>query len=167
MNGQFDSLSGLRTCNEAEELIQHLLREDERRWVPVAPGAWFYPMSFDVRHGAWHSVFRVAPSAQLPAHYHLGRVVGCTLRGRWRYRERDWEHRPGSYILEVPGDMHTFEVVGDETVELFVVNEGSFLSVDDTGKVTSITDAMLRLKQARHHYQTVGLGVDVIDALIR
>lgn len=82
-------------------------------------------MAFDVRNGVWHSVFRVAPGAQLPTHYHLGRVVGCTLRGRWHYRERDWEHRPGSYLLEVPGDSHTFEVIGEETVELFTVNEGA------------------------------------------
>ncbi|CPI09520.1 2%2C4'-dihydroxyacetophenone dioxygenase [Bordetella pertussis] len=159
--------TGLAARNEAPELIRALDRDDERCWVPLAPGAWFYPMAFDVRNGVWHSVFRVAPGAQLPTHYHLGRVVGCTLRGRWHYRERDWEHRPGSYLLEVPGASHTFEVIGEETVELFTVNEGGFLLLDERGDVTGITDVLLRLEQARAHYERVGLGRAAIDSLIR
>lgn len=159
--------TGLAARNEAPELIRALDRDDERCWVPLAPGAWFYPMAFDVRNGVWHSVFRVAPGAQLPTHYHLGRVVGCTLRGRWHYRERDWEHRPGSYLLEVPGDSRTFEVIGEETVELFTVNEGGFLLLDERGDVTGITDVLLRLEQARAHYERVGLGRAAIDSLIR
>jgi 2,4'-dihydroxyacetophenone dioxygenase len=159
--------TGLTARNEAPELIRALDRDDERCWVPLVPGAWFYPFAFDVRHGAWHTVFRVQPGAPLPTHYHLGRVVGCTLRGRWRYRERDWEHQPGSYLLEVPGDSHTFEVIGDETVELFTINEGGFLLLDPDGDVIGITDVLTRLEQAREHYEQVGLGRAVIDSLIR
>ncbi|WP_353147496.1 2,4'-dihydroxyacetophenone dioxygenase family protein [Pollutimonas bauzanensis] len=164
---QARALPPLVARNEATELIQHFHREDERRWVPLMEGASFYPFSFDVQHSAWHGVFRVQPGANIPAHYHGGRVVGCTLRGRWRYRGRDWVHAPGSYLLEVPGDMHTFEVVGDEVVELFVMNEGSLLAVDEAGAVTAIADVIVRLEQTRKHYSEQGFEPEVIEALIR
>ncbi|CPL30621.1 Uncharacterised protein [Bordetella pertussis] len=67
----------------------------------------------------------------------------------------------------MPGDSHTFEVIGEETVELFTVNEGGFLLLDERGDVTGITDVLLRLEQARAHYERVGLGRAAIDSLIR
>ena len=33
--------TGLAARNEAPELIRALDRDDERCWVPLAPGAWF------------------------------------------------------------------------------------------------------------------------------
>ena len=161
------SPSTLTVRNEVPEIIRHYEREDSRRWVPVAPGASFYPYLFDVSHGAWHIVFRVAHGAQLPRHYHTSRVVGCTLAGSWRYKERDWVHKPGSYLLEVPGDMHTFETVSSEDAELFVMNEGSLLSVDDEGQIISVADVTVRLQQAREHYQRAGLDPALIDSIVR
>jgi len=161
------SMPPLHTRNELPEIIRHYERNDPRRWVPLTPGASFFPYLFDVSHGAWHVVFRVAHGAQIPRHYHTGRVVGCTLAGQWRYKERDWVHKAGSYLLEVPGDMHTFETVSKEDAELFVMNEGSILSVDDDGQVIAVADVTVRLGQARAHYRGQGLDLELIDSLVR
>ena len=40
-------------------------------------------------------------------HRHRGTVVAMTLKGSWGYLEYDWVARPGSYILESPGVIHT------------------------------------------------------------
>lgn len=116
--------TGLAARNEAPELIRALDRDDERCWVPLAPA----PGSTDgIRCAQRRVAQRLSRGAGRAAADALPSGAGGRLyaAGRWHYRERDWEHRPGSYLLEVPGDSHTFEVIGEETVELFTVNEGA------------------------------------------
>lgn len=149
------------------ELMQHFQRDDERRWVPLVDGAHFYPFCFDVTHSAWHIILRGQPGLLMPAHYHTSRVVVCTLRGKWKYVERDWVHEAGSYLLEAPGDIHSFMVASDEPVELFTVNEGANISLDDNGNVIGYSDVLVRLDQARRHYAAQGFPAEEIDNLIR
>ena len=152
----------------APELMSNYHPGDSWRWVPISTGVDFYPFCFDITHSAWHIILRVQPGMRLPAHYHTSRVIVCTLRGAWRYVERDWVHSPGSYLLEAPGDIHTFECVSDaEPAELFVVNEGANLSFDSQGVVCGYTDVLVRLRQAREHYRNCGQPDSLIEGLIR
>lgn len=151
----------------AEELMVACLRDEQWRWVPIADGIDFYPLCFDVTHSAWHIILRVQPGVVMLPHYHTSRVVVCTLRGKWRYLERDWVHEPGSYLLEAPGDVHTFATVSSEPVELFTINEGANINLDAEGRIVGYTDVLVRLDQAKRHYAAMGQGPDVIERLIR
>jgi 2,4'-dihydroxyacetophenone dioxygenase len=149
------------------ELMRHFRTEDERRWVPLIDGAHFYPFCFDITHSAWHIILRCQPGLRMAAHYHTSRVLVSTLRGKWKYVERDWVHEPGSYLLESPGDVHSFMTVSDVPVELFTMNEGANLSLDAAGNVIGYTDVLVRLDQARRHYKAQGFPADEIDQLVR
>jgi hypothetical protein len=149
------------------ELIRHFHSSDERRWVPLVEGAHFYPFCFDVTHGAWHIIFRGQPGLRVAAHYHTSPVMVCTLRGKWKYVERDWVHEAGSYLREAPGDVHSFMTASDEPVELFTINEGANISLNDAGEVIGYADVLVRLDQARRHYAAQGFPPEEIDRLIR
>lgn len=152
----------------APEVTRHMDREDDRYWVPnETPGVALFPFLFDLTHSAWHMVLRAAPGTVMPRHYHTSRVIVHTLKGRWHYIERDWVQEPGSYLLETPGDVHTFAVVGDEPVELFIINEGANIFVDKDNGITGYADVLVRLGQARRHYADQGLDVSIINGLLR
>ena len=45
------------------------------------------------------------------------------IKGEWRYLERDWVARPGTYVFEPPGDIHTLMNTGEEEmVTLFSIH---------------------------------------------
>ena len=85
--------TGLAARNEAPELIRALDRDDERCWVPLAPGAWFYPMAFDcaTARGTASFAWRRAQLADTLPSGAGGRLYAA---GRWHYRERDWSTGP-------------------------------------------------------------------------
>lgn len=155
------------TVGAADEVTTHLDLSDPRYWVPTGPGALSYFHLFDVTHSAWHFRWRVSPGVILPRHYHTGRVIIYTISGQWRYLERDWIQKAGSHLVEAPGDLHTFAVVGDEAVELFGINEGANIIVDDKGKVIDYADVLVRLGQARRHFAENNLDQSLIDSIIR
>lgn len=48
-----------------------------------------------------------------------GSVIGFNLKWQWRYEERDWIAKPGTFIFEPPGDIHTLITEGEEVITLF------------------------------------------------
>lgn len=79
------------------------------------------------------------------------------MQGAWRYREHVWTARAGSYVWEPAGDVHTLEVIGDETtITLFVVH-GAIQYVDDEGSVVQQDDARSRAELYVQHCLREGI----------
>lgn len=154
-----------------DHFITHINLEDERLWVPYAPGVWFQPCSFNVTSGGFSVVLKGLPGSIVGTHYHVGIVHGYTLRGHWRYREHDWIAKPGTYIYEPAGEAHTLMITEDSPepmIATFIV-EGGLVYVDKEkgGAFVAYEDGFTLLELTRKYYREAGLDVRALDALIR
>ena len=132
---------------DRDALDQHI--EDERiPWIPQEEGRWFKPLHFMLQSGSWVNLVKMKPGRRIRRHIHAGGSVHAyVLRGSWRYVEHDWVARPGSYVHEPAGGVHTLEVVGEETmVTLFLVN-GVIQYLDDEGRVVQQDDLHSRRRE--------------------
>jgi len=166
---------GERLPNVADDLIVpnilkfgDAMHDDEKYWVPQAPGVWFRPMMFSVSQGYFVNLLRVRRSGILSRHRHTGPVHATTLKGSWHYLEHDWWATEGGYSYEPSGDIHTLEVPSgiDEMITLFHVT-GAYIYVDPDGNPIGIEDVFSKLKTAKDHYTKIGLGEDFVNQFIR
>ena len=150
------------------ELALQAIPDDERVWVPQAPGVWFRPLLLNTVTGSWCNLLRVRRSGVLSRHIHPSWVTGYVIRGAWRYLEHDWVAEEGGYVYEPPGETHTLVVPEDvaEMITLFQVN-GIMLYVDPDGNVSGYEDVFTKIAMCRAHYSAVGLGADYVDRFIR
>jgi quercetin dioxygenase-like cupin family protein len=111
------------------------------------------PLRFETRTGTIVAVLRSSEDTWLGKHRHRGPVTAVTLKGEMNYKELvfrtleemailivriryDWVARPGDYVVENPGSIHTLHMCKD--TEVLVTSTGSleFLNDDDTLKKT-------------------------------
>ncbi len=130
------------------EIAVAAIPDDERAWVPQAPGVWFRPLLLNTVTGGWCNLLRVRRAGVLSRHRHPQPVHGYVLKGRWRYLEHDWVATEGGYVYEAPGETHT-------------------LVVDPDGRCTGYDDVFTRIDRCRAHYASNGLGEGYIDQFIR
>jgi 2,4'-dihydroxyacetophenone dioxygenase len=142
--------------------------QDERLWVPQAPGIAFRPLLFSVSQGYFVNLLRVRRSGILSRHRHTGPVHAFTMEGRWHYLEHDWWAEEGGYSYEPSGDIHTLEVPDgvEEMITLFHAT-GAYVYVDPAGNPAGVEDVFSKLKSAKEHYEKVGLGKEFAERLIR
>jgi len=141
---------------------------DERLWVPLSPGRWSRPLCLNAAHGYWVHLLKVRGGGVISRHRHPAPVHGFVIKGSWRYLERDWVAKAGSYLYEPPGDIHTLVVDEDceEMITLFH-NTGAVIYCDEDGNATGTTDVFDRIKACREHFEAVGLGGDFVKQFIR
>ena len=144
-----------------------LTPDDERLWVPNAPGRWSRPLCLNVSQGYWVHITKVTKAGVVSRHRHPAPVHGFVIEGKWRYLERDWVATAGSYLYEPPGDVHTLVVDEGDTMKTLFHNTGALLYCDETGKTIGSTDVFDRVKAARNHFEKVGLGTDFVKQFIR
>ncbi len=142
---------------------------DERLWVPQTELLSFRPLCLCVSQGYYVNLLRFKGGGVLGCHRHSSPVHAHTIKGRWGYREHDWEAAPGTYVFEPPGETHTLVVSEEEEemITLFHVT-GALLYCDpDTGEVTGFDDVFTKLEKARRHYADCGLGEDYVEQFVR
>lgn len=109
-------------------------------------GVHFKPLRVDIEGGCWVVLATFSPGAVVPLHYHTGIAEVYTLSGSWHYREYPEQiQRPGSYLFEPSGSVHTFicpETNTEDTVVLVRV-EGANVNFNENGQFHSILDATL------------------------
>ncbi|QQK78819.1 2,4'-dihydroxyacetophenone dioxygenase family protein [Salicibibacter cibi] len=110
---------------------------EEIPWVPQSDRVWFKPVRFNLQSGQWINLLYVKPGGIVNRHRHTGgQVLAYTLQGQWRYLERDWIAKPGTFVYEPPGDIHTLTVDGDEPMITLFMLEGSIQYIDDKDEMT-------------------------------
>ena len=152
------------------EIAVQAIPDDERVWVPQAPGVWFRPLLLNTVTGSWCNLLRVRKSGVLSRHVHPSWVTGYVIKGAWRYLEHDWVARAGAFVYEPPGEIHTLvvdEVAGvDEMITLFNIH-GAMVYLDDQGTHTGYEDVFTKLAMCRTHYAACGLGADYVMQFVR
>jgi quercetin dioxygenase-like cupin family protein len=149
-------------------VVNGVLPEDERVWVPQAENVWFRPLCLSTRQGYWVNLLRVRKSGILSRHRHPAPVHGYVIEGKWKYLEHDWTATQGSYVFEPPGETHTLTVPEDvpQMITLFHIT-GAMIYVDEKGAVTAYEDVFTKIEMCRKHYIACGLGPDFINQFIR
>jgi 2,4'-dihydroxyacetophenone dioxygenase len=132
---------------------------DDLPWVEQAEGVWFKPLRLSSELGMWANLLKVSADGMVSRHRHHGPVEAWVLQGSWRYLEHDWVARPGSYVHEPEGDVHTLVVEGgEEMITLFIVY-GSIDYLDDDGSVARTDTAQRKLELYEAHCEAHGLRV--------
>jgi 2,4'-dihydroxyacetophenone dioxygenase len=152
----------------ANELFLDDVFEDERLWMPLREGAFSRPLLFDVGQGSWVSLLKAVGAGTVERHRHSNPVTGWTLAGTWGYRERDWIARPGAFLYEPAGDIHTLYVHPEQghMTALFHVY-GPLVYLDESGNAIDYDDVFVRLDKYAAHCHRMGLGDDAVKSLIR
>jgi quercetin dioxygenase-like cupin family protein len=121
-----------------------LRHTEDLPFVDTGNGTRLQLMQVDLAAGIWTLRTTFAPGTTIATHRHTGAVHAFTVSGRWHYLEyADDVNRPGSYLFEPAGSVHTLHVPGDnsELTDVFFIIHGANLNLDDAGNVVSVTDA--------------------------
>ena len=117
-------------------------------WVPQGERVWFKPLRFDLANGRWVNLLKVTGGGRVNRHRHAGgQVLGYCIQGSWRYLEREWVARPGTFVYEPPGDIHTLLVdPAEDMITLFLL-EGVIQYLDDADNVLTQDDVFSKLER--------------------
>ncbi|BBH20037.1 cupin [Paenibacillus baekrokdamisoli] len=139
---------------ESIQLPERVINRDELPWVPFNEGeanCYFKPLRFDLTTGSWTYLFKIKSNQVLTRHRHTGGcVVGYNLQGIWRYEGREWLAKPGTFIFEPPGDIHTLITEDEEVITLFILG-GSLQYFDDNNQIIGQDDVFTVLKKYRDY----------------
>jgi len=151
-----------------EVVVEAVIPEDDRVWVPQMENVWFRPLCLNTVQGYWVNLLRVRKSGVLSRHRHPAPVHGYVLRGQWHYLEHDWKAKEGSYVFEPPGETHTLVVPENvtEMITLFHIT-GAMIYIDPYGQQTGYEDVFTKIEMCRKHYTESGLGEDFVNQFIR
>jgi quercetin dioxygenase-like cupin family protein len=114
--------------------------ESESPYVPFIENVYIRHLAFDVRNGAFANILWVKKGGKLGRHRHRGPVFACTLEGSWRYLEYDWVARPGSYVRENPGAIHTLVSDDPNGMKAFFYLNASLEFYDDQDNLLETLD---------------------------
>ncbi len=129
-------------------LSDQAIQADDLPWVPQGDRVWFKPLRFDLANGRWVNLLKVTGQGKVNRHRHAGgQVLGFVTQGSWRYLERDWVARPGTFVYEPPGDIHTLVVEGAEEMQTLFLLEGVIQYLDDDDNVISQDDVFTKLER--------------------
>ena len=132
-------------------LPDRAIHADEIPWVPQGERVWFKPLRFDLAAGRWVNVLKVTGGGRVNRHRHSGgQVLGYCLQGSWHYLERDWVARPGTFVYEPPGDIHTLVVDGAEEMRTLFLLEGVVQYLDEDDNVLYQDDVFTKLERYRN-----------------
>jgi len=81
-----------------KEIVQKAIPDDDKVWVPQAPGVHFRPLMLNTVSGGWFNLLRVRKSGVLSRHRHAMAVYGLVIKGSWRYLEHDWIAEEGGFV---------------------------------------------------------------------
>src|SRR5690554_4077211 len=120
---------------------------DQVPWIPQSDRVWFKPVRFDLASGQWINFLKITPGGKVNRHRHSGgQVMAYTIQGQWHYQERTWKAKPGTFVFEPPGDIHTLIVDGEEEMITLFILEGTVQYLDDEDKVFYQDDVFTKLK---------------------
>ncbi|RUS41951.1 2,4'-dihydroxyacetophenone dioxygenase family protein [Cohnella sp. AR92] len=147
---------------ESMQLPERVFNIDELPWVPFDEGevnCYFKPLRFDLSTGTWTYLFKIKSNKVLARHRHTGgSVIGYNIQGQWRYEGRNWIAKPGTFIFEPPGDIHTLITEDEEVVTLFILG-GSLQYFDNNNSIIGQDDIYTVLKKYRDYCNKTGIEV--------
>jgi 2,4'-dihydroxyacetophenone dioxygenase len=149
------------------QLPERIINIEDLPWVPFDEGeanCFFKPLRFDLSTGTWTYLFRIKSNKVLTRHRHTGgAVIGYNIQGQWKYEGRDWIAKPGTFIFEPPGDIHTLITLDEEVISLFILG-GSLQYFDEDNTIIGQDDIYTVLKKYKDYCHD--MGIEALDDLI-
>lgn len=141
--------------------------EDERMWVRRPAGNLYLPLMFNLAAGITANIIRYPNPGVIGRHVHDGPVYAWTLEGSWYYPEHKhrWIARPGTFIWEPAGDIHTLVTEGVMTA--FFVMHGGLTTIDEDGNATGCENVVSLLEYCNRYYRDIGMPANYIDQFVR
>ena len=151
------TIQGLQAIMELG-LPDQAIHSDELPWVPQGDRVWFKPLRFDLAHGHWVNLLKVTGGGKVNRHRHSGgQVLGYVIQGSWQYLERDWVARPGTFVYEPPGDIHTLMVDGAEEMLTLFLLEGVVQYLDDDDNLIYQDDVFTKMERYLKYCEAQGI----------
>lgn len=146
---------------ESFQLPERLIQADDIPWIPYDDETCqFKPLRFDLTSGNWTYLFKLKGNTEVGRHRHTGgSVIGYNLQGQWKYKERSWVAKPGSFIFEPPGDIHTLESIGEEDVITLFILGGALQFFDEEDGIIGQDDVFSIYKRYRDFCEKNGLPI--------
>lgn len=123
----------------------------ETLWFPWIGPIELKPMRMENRTGTFVVGLRSEVASGLGKHRHRGTVTAVTIAGEWGYKEYvsksfcilrfcsnastrryDWVARPGDWVCENPGTIHTLSVEDNTEIVFTITGSIEFLNEDDS-----------------------------------
>jgi 2,4'-dihydroxyacetophenone dioxygenase len=152
-----NKVPGLDTILELG-LPDRAVNMEEIPWVPQGERVWYRPLRFDLANGRWANVLKITGGGRVNRHRHSGgQVIGYCLKGSWHYLEREWVARPGTFVYEPPGDIHTLVVDEAEEMQTLFLLEGVVQYLDDEDNVIYQDDVFTKLERYLAYCRAQGI----------
>jgi hypothetical protein len=122
----------------------YALDTNDLGWVPATPGLSFKPLAFLPDNSGWVQLLRLEPGTVIPRHRHTGSVHALNLSGHRLLIDRDEVIGPMGYVRESPGDIDSWQAVGDEPCIVHVEVLGTVEYLDPSGTPELVVDGDLQ-----------------------
>ncbi|QHW30547.1 cupin [Paenibacillus rhizovicinus] len=147
---------------EAFQFPERVLHGEDLPWVPFDSGenvnCYFKPLRFDLSTGTWIYLFRIKGNRTLGRHRHTGgSVIGFNIEGEWGYEGRTWTAKPGTFVFEPPGDIHTLITGAQEVTTLFILS-GSLQYFDEDNRIIGQDDVYTVLQKYQDYCSANGIA---------
>jgi 2,4'-dihydroxyacetophenone dioxygenase len=139
------------------------LSSETLAWVadPVL-GVEFALLQVDPFSGLWVTRTRFPPGCTVQKHLHSGAVSAVTIAGSWGYPELNAMCGPGDFLIEQAGTVHSLQVIGDETVDVIFMINGSIIYFSESGEIDRIEDWRSVLAEYETGCREQGLPAEVL-----
>ncbi len=162
----------LRPGAKPEAYFAKIAEGDERLWVPIGrpmvEDVYSKPVWISPTLNMWADVLMAKKACIVNRHYHPKPIWAYTISGKWAYLEHNWTATAGDFIFETPGESHTLvSYAHEDPMKVFFVVSGPLMWLDEHGNSVGHYDVFDYMKDARAHYDEVGIGAAYVDTLIR
>jgi 2,4'-dihydroxyacetophenone dioxygenase len=127
----------------------------ESPWVPWVGDIEIKILRVENRTGLLVIALRSPTDQSLGKHRHRGVVTATTIAGAWNYYEYDWVARPGDYVVETPGTIHTLHVAAGTEIVFTLTGSLEFFNDDDS--LASVWDCFSFVNLYVQHCKRIGV----------
>jgi 2,4'-dihydroxyacetophenone dioxygenase len=131
-------------------------------WIPFVPydnNVLLKYFKLDPSTGEMVLLVKAPPGTRLPKQQQSGTVIACTIKGRWKYMERDWVAEPGSIVYSGAGETNTPQALdGDEDILVLKLVIGDLVFMDDDGEVLAVENWKTGLDRYLEHCRSSGIA---------
>lgn len=133
-------------------------------WVPSpVPGKSSRPLRFLRGNRGFVELLRMEPGVVMPLHRHTGETHAFNLSGSRRLASGE-VIGPGGYVYEPPGNVDSWEVVGDELLVALVVVMGEVEDLAPDGHVRGVANAATRFVEYETFCRERGIAMpDLVE----
>jgi quercetin dioxygenase-like cupin family protein len=143
--------------------LPRIARASDLPWVPSPlPGKSSRPLRFLRGNRGFVELLRMEPGVAMPPHRHTGETHAFNLSGSRRLDTGEIVG-PGDYVYEPPGNVDSWEVVGEEPLLALVVVMGEVEDLAPDGSVRGVANTESRRREYADYCRAQGIAMLDLD----